>query len=42
MFPRTPPFNRRLASLLDELQTFAEDPMVPRGLRATDQRAAHR
>ena len=33
--PRTPPFNRRLASLLDELQTFAEDPQVPRGLDAT-------
>jgi virulence factor Mce-like protein len=32
--PRTPPFNRRLASLLTELQAFAEDPMVPRGLRA--------
>jgi ABC-type transporter Mla subunit MlaD len=32
VLPRTPPFNRRLASLLDELQTFAEDPMVPRGL----------
>ena len=35
VLPRTPPLNRRLASLLDELQTFAEDPMVPRGLRAT-------
>jgi virulence factor Mce-like protein len=35
VLPRTPPFNRRLASLLDELETFAEDPMVPRGLRAT-------
>jgi ABC-type transporter Mla subunit MlaD len=35
VLPRTPPFNRRLASLLEELQTFAEDPMVPRGLRAT-------
>jgi virulence factor Mce-like protein len=33
--PRTPPFNDRLASLLEELQRFAEDPMVPRGLRAT-------
>jgi virulence factor Mce-like protein len=30
---RTPPFNRRLASLLTELQTFAEDPLVPRGIR---------
>jgi virulence factor Mce-like protein len=34
---RTPPFNRRLASLLTELQTFAEDPLVPRGInRLTD------
>jgi len=29
---RTPDLNRRLESLLAELQTFAEDPMVPRGL----------
>ena len=35
VLPRTPPFNRRLASLLDELQTFAEDPQVPLGLNAT-------
>jgi phospholipid/cholesterol/gamma-HCH transport system substrate-binding protein len=35
VLPQTPPFNRRLASLLEELQRFAEDPMVPRGLRAT-------
>ncbi len=35
VLPRTPPFNRRLLSLLRELETFAEDPMVPRGLRAT-------
>jgi ABC-type transporter Mla subunit MlaD len=35
VLPRTPPFNRRLASVLDELQTFAEDPMVPRGLQST-------
>jgi phospholipid/cholesterol/gamma-HCH transport system substrate-binding protein len=35
VLPRTPPLNRRLASLLKELQRFAEDPMVPRGLRAT-------
>jgi hypothetical protein len=35
VLPRTPPFNRRLASLLKELARFAEDPMVPRGLRAT-------
>jgi ABC-type transporter Mla subunit MlaD len=35
VLPRTPPFNERLASLLEELERFAEDPMVPRGLRAT-------
>jgi ABC-type transporter Mla subunit MlaD len=35
VLPRTPPFNRRLESLLQELQRFAEDPMVPRGLRGT-------
>ena len=40
VLPRTPPFNRRLLSLLEELQTFAEDPMVPRGLRATTGGAA--
>ena len=28
-----PPFNRRLASLLDELQTFANDPVAPRGIK---------
>jgi virulence factor Mce-like protein len=30
---RTPPFNERLASLLTELETFAEDPLVPAGIR---------
>ena len=30
---RTPALNRRLASLLTELETFAEDPLVPRGIR---------
>jgi virulence factor Mce-like protein len=35
VLPRTPPFNERLASLLEEVQRFAEDPLVPRGLRAT-------
>jgi virulence factor Mce-like protein len=30
---RTPPFNERLASLLTELETFAEDPLVPQGIR---------
>ena len=37
--PRTPPFNRRLASLLDELQVFAEDPQVRQGLQATHRHA---
>ncbi|MGH2948260.1 MAG: MlaD family protein [Solirubrobacteraceae bacterium] len=32
---RTPPFNRRLASLLEALQELANDPMVPRGIQAT-------
>ena len=30
---RSPAFNKRLASLLTELQTFAEDPLVPAGIR---------
>ena len=30
---RTPPFNRRLASLLQELQRFANDPVAPRGVK---------
>ena len=30
---RTPPFNRRLASLLTETASFAKDPLVPRGIR---------
>ena len=30
---RYPAFNARLASLLDEVATFAEDPLVPRGIR---------
>ena len=30
---RTPAFNRRLASLLQELQTFANDPVAPRGVK---------
>jgi hypothetical protein len=32
-FKRSPPFNRRLASLLTELQTFANDPVAPRGVK---------
>ncbi len=30
---RTPPFNERLAALLTELETFADDPLVPAGIR---------
>ena len=30
---RLPAFNRRLTSLLEELERFAQDPMVPRGVR---------
>jgi virulence factor Mce-like protein len=30
---RAPALNERLASLLTELETFAEDPLVPRGIR---------
>jgi virulence factor Mce-like protein len=30
---RTPALNRRLASLLDELRTFANDPVAPRGIK---------
>ena len=36
MLPKTPPLNRRLDSLLAELQTFSNDPLVPRGLQATN------
>src|SRR5215207_7566090 len=37
VLPNTPPLNRRLESLLQELQTFANDPLVPRGIRSTTQ-----
>ena len=37
VLPNTPPLNNRLASLLEELQRFAEDPLVPRGIQATTQ-----
>src|SRR3712207_778167 len=35
VLPRTPPFNRRLDSLLQEVKAFADDPLVPRGIRST-------
>ncbi len=31
--PRTPALNRRLASVFESLAEFAEDPLVPRGIR---------
>jgi virulence factor Mce-like protein len=31
---RLPAFNERLAALLNELERFAQDPLVPRGIRA--------
>jgi virulence factor Mce-like protein len=31
--PKTPPFNRRLADVFDSLAEFAEEPLVPRGIR---------
>src|SRR3954468_7395550 len=37
VLPKTPPLNKRLQSLLQELQTFSNDPLVPRGLKSTDQ-----
>jgi virulence factor Mce-like protein len=37
VLPRTPPLNQRLQSLLDELKTFSDDPLVPRGINATTQ-----
>jgi phospholipid/cholesterol/gamma-HCH transport system substrate-binding protein len=35
VLPRTPPLNQRLNSLLQELKTFADDPLVPRGIKNT-------
>jgi hypothetical protein len=35
VLPKTPPLNRRLQSLLAELQRFSNDPLVPRGIRST-------
>jgi phospholipid/cholesterol/gamma-HCH transport system substrate-binding protein len=37
VLPKTPPLDRRLASLLQELQRFSEDPLVPRGINSTTQ-----
>jgi virulence factor Mce-like protein len=35
VLPKTPPLNQRLQSLLDELKTFSDDPLVPRGITST-------
>jgi virulence factor Mce-like protein len=37
VLPRAPALNRRLDSLLGEVRTFANDPLVPRGLQATNE-----
>jgi virulence factor Mce-like protein len=34
VLPKTPPLNRRLTSLLNELRRFSNDPLVPRGLKS--------
>src|SRR3954451_4938221 len=33
VLPKTPPLNKRLESLLTELKTFSDDPLVPRGIK---------
>jgi hypothetical protein len=35
VLPNTPPLNRRLDSLLQEVKAFADDPLVPRGIQHT-------
>jgi ABC-type transporter Mla subunit MlaD len=35
VLPKTPPLSRRLDSLLQELKVFADDPLVPSGIRNT-------
>jgi virulence factor Mce-like protein len=35
VLPKTPPLNQRLDSLLQEVKTFADDPLVPRGIQHT-------
>jgi virulence factor Mce-like protein len=35
VLPKTPPLNKRLESLLDELRTFSNDPLVPQGIKGT-------
>lgn len=38
--PKTPAFNRRLANVFDSLAEFADDPLVPRGIRRLRDTAA--
>jgi virulence factor Mce-like protein len=38
--PQTPPLNRRLARVFNSLAAFAEDPLVPRGIRRLRDTAA--
>ena len=38
--PKTPPLNRRLARVFDSLAEFADDPLVPRGIRRLRDTAA--
>ncbi|NLT06435.1 MAG: hypothetical protein GXY03_08990, partial [Solirubrobacterales bacterium] len=38
--PRTPPFNRQLASVFDSLAEFADDPVVPLGVQRLADTAA--
>ncbi len=35
VLPKTPPLNKRLESLLQELRTFSNDPLVPQGIKGT-------
>jgi virulence factor Mce-like protein len=37
VLPKTPPLNKRLESLLQELQRFSDDPLVPRGINDTNE-----
>jgi hypothetical protein len=37
VLPKTPPLNQRLESLLLEVQRFSNDPLVPRGIKSTDE-----
>ena len=36
VLPKTPPLNKRLDALLQEVKTFSEDPLVPKGITSTE------